>query len=269
MTRSQLCASDSFALFNLLTSEELLDEVEKLLPEHREPLFSPTEVLSMFVSQTLSEDRSCQKVVNDSAVRRAKSGMSQCSSNTSAFCRARCRLPLALPCKLGKHIARMIGEHIPLAWLWRGRPVRLVDGAVFAMPDTEENQKTYPQPTSQKEGLGFPQCRNVGLICLASGALLDCATGACRGKGNDEQSLLRSMLGGLERDDVLLGDAFYATYFLLCALRAKGVDGVFEQHGARARKTDFRRGKRLGTKDHIVEWKKPKIQARVDGQEKL
>lgn len=59
--RSQLCASDSYALFNLLTSEELLDEVEKLLPEHRERLFPPTEVLSMFISQALSEDRSCRR----------------------------------------------------------------------------------------------------------------------------------------------------------------------------------------------------------------
>ena len=65
------------------------------------------------------------------------------------------------------------------------------------------------------------------------------------------------MLDTLHHGDVLLGDAFYATYFLFCALMDKGVDCVFEQHGARRRSTDFRTGERLGTKDHIVELKKP------------
>mgnify|MGYP000234665215 CR=1 FL=1 len=72
-------------------------------------------------------------------------------------------------------------------------------------------------------------------------ALLDTAMGPCVGKGSDEQSLLRKLLDTLEADDILLGDAFYATYFLLAALIGGGVDGVFEQHGARKRSTDFSR----------------------------
>ncbi|MRB67655.1 IS4 family transposase, partial [Bacillus thuringiensis] len=82
----------------------------------------------------------------------------------------------------------------PVDWHWRGRPVRLVDGATVALPDTTENQEAYPQPRSQKPGLGFPLCRLVSIICLASGAVLDTAMGPCRGKGSDEQLLLRSML---------------------------------------------------------------------------
>jgi IS4 transposase len=46
---------------------------------------------------------------------------------------------------------------------------------------------------------------------------------------------------------------------LLCALQAKGVDGVFEQQGARRRSTDFRRGQRLGQRDHLIELQKPKV----------
>lgn len=87
----------------------------------------------------------------------------------------------------------------------------------------------------------------MGLICLGSGAVLDAAISACRGKGSDEQSLLRRQLNTLVRGDVLLGDAFYATYFLLCALVERGVDAVFEQHGSRQRTTDFGLGERLGS----------------------
>jgi hypothetical protein len=99
----------------------------------------------------------------------------------------------------------------------------------------------------------------VGLVCLGSGAVLDAAIGRYRGKGGDEQSLLRSMLDTLERGDLLLGDAFYATYFLLCTLRDRGVDAVFEQHGSRQRTTDFRRGQRLGQRDHLIVLQKPVI----------
>ncbi len=182
--RKQLSAPDTYALFDLLTSDQMVDQVEQLLPEHRERLFPPTEVLSMFIAQALCEDHSCQKVVNDSAVRRAQSALGRCSTNTSAYCRARSRLPVELPRQLSRYSAQLIGQYVPSDWLWRGRPVRLVDGATLAMPDTPENQALYPQPTSQKAGLGFPQCRMVGLICLASGALLDCGTGPCRGKGS-------------------------------------------------------------------------------------
>src|ERR1035437_7718415 len=57
--------SDAFCFFNQLTSPELFDALEALLPEHRERLFPPTEMLSMFMAQALKPDRSCQGIVND------------------------------------------------------------------------------------------------------------------------------------------------------------------------------------------------------------
>ena len=67
--------SDAYAFFNLLTSKQLLDKVESLLPEHRERVFPPTETLSMFLAQALSADRSCQKAVDDAAVKRLAAGL--------------------------------------------------------------------------------------------------------------------------------------------------------------------------------------------------
>jgi hypothetical protein len=125
------------------------------------------------------------------------------------------------------------------------------------LPDTEENQAAFPQSSSQKAGLGFPICRLVALLCLGSGALLDAAMGPCEGKGSDEQSLLREMLDTLQSEDILLGDAFYATYFLLWELIRGGVDGLFEQHGARKRSTDFSKGEKIGVRDHLIILSKP------------
>ena len=250
--------TDAYAFFNLLTGPQLLDGIEALMPDHRERLFPPTETLSMFLAQVLSADGSCRQAVNDAALKRLVGGLPSCSTSTSAYCQARSRLPLEMIWTLACHVAGIVAEAPPSWWHWQGRRVRLVDGATVILADTEENQAAYPQPSSQKPGLGFPICRMVGLFCLASGALLNAATAPCEGKGSDEQSLLRGMLDTLEQGDILLGDAFYPTYFLLCELMRRGIDGVFEQYGARKRSTDFRTGEKLGGRDHLIVLKKPK-----------
>jgi hypothetical protein len=254
---SQVRNSDAYSFFNLLTGPALFDKVESLLPQHRERRFPPTETLSMFVAQALSADRSCQQAVDEAAMKRLAAGLAPCSTHTGAYCRARMRLPVEMVTTLAGYVGQWISAHAPDAWHWRGRPVHLVDGTTVRMPDTPANQAAYPQPCTQKPGLGFPLCRMVGLVCLGSGAVLQAAIGGYKGKGSDEQSLLRSILDTLEHGDLLLGDAFYATYFLLCTLRERGIDAVFEQYGARQRSTDFRVGKRLGVRDHLITLQKP------------
>jgi hypothetical protein len=248
---------DSIAMFNLLTGPQLLNQVEALLPEHRERLFPPTETLSMFLAQALSADGSCQQVVNDAMVKRVIAGLRPGSTDTGGYCKARRRLPLTMISSLARDVGNMVTQGAPSTWQWRSRQVRLVDGATVTLPDTPENQAAYPQSGRQAAGLGFPICRMVALLCLVSGALLDAATGPCKGKGSDEQTLLRSMLDTLECDDILLGDAYYSTYFLLSELSRRNVDGVFEQYGARKRSTDFSKGEKLGVRDHLIVLTKP------------
>ena len=250
--------SDSHRFFNLLTSPELLSTVEELLPEHRERLFPPTETLSMFLAQALSEDRSCQKVVNDTVVKRVMGGLSPISTATGGYCRARQRLPLAMVSELVLRTGELIDKQIPEQWRWHGRRVHLIDGTTVTMPDTMENQAQFPQQSAQKPGAGFPICRLLGVICLSSGAVLNASTGPFKGKGGDEQTLLRNVLDTFSAGDLVLGDAYFGGYFLLASLLDKGVDAVFEQMGARKRVTDFRKGTRLGPKDHLVELTKPK-----------
>ena len=251
-------STDSYEMFDLLTGPQLFDRVKELEPEHRDRLFPPTETLSMFLAQSLSADGSCRHVVNDAMVKRVINGLEPGSTDTGAYCRARARLPETMVSTLSRDVGQIVAEGSASWWHWRGRRVRLVDGATVTLSDTKENQAVYPQPTSQKAGLGFPKCRLVALLCLGSGALLNAATGPCQGKGGDEQTLLRSMLDTVADDDILLGDAYYATYFLLCELVRRNVDGLFEQYGARKRSTDFRKGTKLGVRDHLVVINKPR-----------
>ena len=71
-----------------------------------------------------------------------------------------------------------------------------------------------------------------------------------------EVSLFRQLYVHLQAGDVALGDRMFGTFADICLLLARGVDSAFRMHGAR--KTDFRKGKRLARWDHIVQWIKPK-----------
>ena len=248
-------ATDAVEFFNVLTSPALLETTESVLPEHSERLYPPTVVLSMFMRQVLEADGSCQKAVNGWAAQRAADGLSPSSVRTGGYCRARQRLPLEMVSALTHETGRLLSEKALAQWLWRGRTVKLVDGTGISMPDTEENQAVYPQPSSQAPGVGFPLARLVMVICLATGAALDMAVGPHSGKGTGELGLVRSLLKGFRPGDVMLADALYCNYFLIATLMGAGVDVLFEQNGSRI--TDFRRGRSLGTRDHIVHWPKP------------
>jgi len=253
--RQRAQSSHAVGFFNILTSPQLVQATEALLPEHRERLYPPTVTLSMFMRQTLESDGSCQKAVNGWAAQRAADGLRGCSVRTGAYCRARQRLPLEMVQALTHKTGELLSQKALRQWQWRGRAVKLVDGTGLSMPDTPENQAVYPQPSTQAPGLGFPLARLVAVICLATGAALDVAIGPHAGKGSGELSLVRGLLGRFAAGDVMLADALYCNYFLIAAMLDKDVDAVFKQNGARI--TDFRRGWSLGTRDHIVFWPRP------------
>jgi hypothetical protein len=241
--------------FNILTGPELLEMTEALLPEHRERLYPPTVTLSMFIKQSLAFDRSCQRAVDSWAAQRAAEGLRVASIRTGAYCRARSRLPLEMIVALTRESGRLLSHRAQRQWCWRGRCVKLADGTGISMPDTAENQGRFPQPASQAEGVGFPLVGLVGIVCLSSGAVLEAAIGAHASKGQSEQDLFRGLWGTLHSGDVLLADALYCSYFQIATLQAAGVDVLLEQHGSR--NTDFRRGRSLGKRDHLVSWPKP------------
>jgi len=114
LIQSQRSNSDCYRVFNLLTSDTLLDKVEEQLPDHRERLFPPTETLAMFITQALSADRSCQNIVNQAAIQRLIGRLPSCSTHTGrGYCRARQRLPLPMITELPRHPGRLVDDFTP------------------------------------------------------------------------------------------------------------------------------------------------------------
>lgn len=136
--------------------------------------------------------------------------------------------------------AQNLEEKVTTEYLWCGRSVKVIDGSSISMPDTTENQKAYPQPSSQKKSCGFPiakignECGDkklsqpsyldldtqVGITLkqgwlnfssFASGVLFSLATGAAIAVVIDvlnthDIKLARKLYDFLNRGDVLLGD---------------------------------------------------------------
>ncbi len=150
----------------------------------------------------------------------------------------------------------MIHRQARPSWLFQGRPVKIIDGSTVTMPDTPENQAAYPQLKTQKPGLGFPIARLLVVFSLAVGTVLEAAIGPYQGKQTSELALLRLVLDQFQPGDIVLADRFFCSYWVIAALKARGVDVVVRLH--QARKADFRRGRRLGREDHAVIWTKPK-----------
>jgi putative transposase len=223
--------------------------------ETAQAFWTPALTLWTFLSQVLHGGmKSCRAAVTRAFLAMALT-RPLASLDTGNYCRARAKLPTALLKQLTLGIGDRLEEAAPQSWLWHKRNVTLVDGFTASMPDTPANQKEYPQPKTQKPGLGFPLLRAVILLSLATASARGLAVGPYQGKESGETALLRSLLDQLQAGTIVVADRFYCSYFMLAMLQSHGVDVVMRLH--QKRKCDFRRGQRLGSKDHVVVWHKP------------
>ena len=225
-------------------------------------IYSPLVTLWVFLGQVLSADHSCRAAVARLIAHRISQKESPCSAETGAYCQARKRLPEEFFSNVARQTGCALETDVDRHWLWKRRRVYVYDGSSVSMPDTLENQRAYPQPDTQKPGLGFPLARIAAVFSLSCGAILD--LGICRyaGKGQSELGLLRTLWTIFRPGDVFLADRLMCTWTEMVMLKQRGVDCVcrFTSH----RTADFRRGERLGNGDHIVTWLKPQRPRSVD-----
>jgi hypothetical protein len=240
--------------------EELAPElVHEILDElgcgFRQRIYTPMVTLSVFLWQMLNDGRCCVKAVAQLMAYRIATGQKPCSPDTNPYCRARQRLPEELFQRLVQNTGKRLQQSVPEEWLFHGRRVKSVDGTTVSMPDTPENQQEYPQPKSQKPGVGFPLARLVVIFCVVTGAVLEMAISPYRGKLTGETVLFRTLWERLETGDIVLADRYFCSFADIALLRTRGVDVVYRKH--QKRPSNFRRGKRLGKYDHLITWQKP------------
>lgn len=253
--RARFAQSAGAVLGDVIPRQLLMQWVVEECGRWRDRLYGPLQTLLLFIEQVLGADHSCQDAVARGLSARVAAGQSMCSLNSGPYCKARQRLALGLIERIGREVGKNICAEQPAHWLWRGRHVKLVDGTTVSMPDTPGNQANFPQSGEQKAGLGFPLARLVAIVSLSCGAVLEWASGPCKGKSTGETALMWELAHKLKRGDIVIADRFYAGYFMITRMMSLGVDIVMRQH--QRRHTDFRRGQRLGVRDHVVTWERP------------
>jgi Transposase DDE domain len=253
---------DSVLFSSVLTVQDIVDLISQTCVETCDRIFTPLVTLCTFLRQIHSDDPSCRAAVARLNATRAAQGLAPGSPLTGGYCKARQRLPETLLHRLVPLSGQRLQQQVPTAWHWHGRAVKIVDGSGVSMPDTEANQQDYPQPGSQAPGVGFPVARLVVVFSLACGAVLAAAVGRLQGKQTSEPMLFHSLHAHLERDDVVLADRYYCSYWEIALLLGLGIDVVMRLH--QRRKVDFRHGQQLGHEDHVVSWTKPVRPAWMD-----
>ena len=258
-----------FACNEGLPFADILSEasIRKVLHEHdvkfRDRMFSPVTTIWGFLTQVLSEDHSCRDAVSQIIAHRAASGQTTCSPNTAGYCKARSRIPAAVLSTLAMQTAKELQTCVHDPWKWNGRSVFIVDGSHVSMPDTPENQAEYPQPPTQKPGLGFPLARITVLLSLATGACHDLEIAPYKGKGTGEKTLFQRMYDTLNPGDVVLADALFDDYFIACELCNRQIDIV-------ARAQYERVGSRIALSkpdDDIIVWQRPNKPRGMTGEQ--
>lgn len=253
---NQFCKSDTLFFHSSLSKKVIYEACKSLGYRFRERVYTPAITIWMFVGQVLSHDHSCRDAVTRLNVWRVAHGKNPCDTDTTAYCDARQRLPEKLVLDLARNTGLDCASKAKSSWLWMDRMVKVVDGFTVTMPDTDENQKEYPQPKSQKVGVGFPVVRAVMIFSLAVGAVLEVALAKYAGKLTGETNLLRTLFDTLLPGEILLADCYFATYWILATAWQKEFDVVVKAH--HGRKIDFRKGIKLGSCDQIIGYPRPK-----------
>lgn len=206
-----------------------------------------------FLWQVVNAGSSCRRVVRQLQAFFQFYHNESIDEQDGAYCQARRRLPMAKLQSIFRRVATSAEQRASSQPRWKGRAVKFLDGTTVSLADSPKNQKSYPQPSNQKEGCGFPVIKLVGLFSLASGALIDYVTDTLHAS---ELQLFRKLMDWFQAGEIMLSDRHFSDYATLAMLLDRGADAVCRLH--QARRSDFRQGRGIGSNDRLVTWKKPR-----------
>ena len=240
-------------LFESVLSPDFLEGID---PTQRQRSFGHIPVFWAWLAQILEGNASCSKALGLIQSWYQASGLPAPTGGTSGYCMARVNLQEDFLEQIAHRITNTLGQRIGSVDRWHGLTLKAIDGSSVQLMDTEANQKAYPQPSSQKQGCGFPVMGIHGVVNLSHGGWEGFVT--CDSRRHDARAAAH-LLKHVEEGDLLLADRAYCSYELIArATQERKAHVLMRLHQARHRKLDWRRGKRISPTERLVTWKKPK-----------
>jgi hypothetical protein len=252
-------------------TQQLDDQlIEEVCRQHghtwRERILTPVFTVQLFLLQILWGNTACDHLPRLTGRR----------FTGEAYCKARSKLPLAVLQELLTRITSAMLQASDATSLWHGHRLWLMDGTGLSMPDTPELQRHFGQPGGQRTGCGFPVAHCVALVHAATGLVQRLITAPLR---THDMALAWQLDQAMRAGDVLVADRAYSSYAHLSLLFQRGVQSVMRAHprlridftarrphappgkprtGAERGRPYSRWVRRLGKRDQVVEWYRPK-----------
>jgi hypothetical protein len=219
-------------------------------PNSRHCIYTLQRTFWCFLWQCLNLCAPNREVVRQLQALMTLQGAGSISSEDGAYCTARQRLPESLLTAALTKLAQACESAAPATGFLRDRPLKVVDGTVLTLPDTEDNQAEYPQVSTMAKGCAFPLLKVVAVFSMLSGAIEAVSSGALR---VSEFQLLYRLASFFKPNDIVLGDRGFGNGSVLAWLQSLKVDFIARSD----RQVDGRRREeRLGKNDWIVVWQR-------------
>lgn len=216
----------------------------------RERPYSVRRTWWCFLWQMLQCNASCRQVVAQVQAQRLLTGQRPVAAATGAYCQARGRLPESLMVAALHASAAAADQRVVPDSALQGRVLKVLDGTTLTLPDTAKNRRAYPQPVTQKPGVGLPQLHLLVVWSARGGGVLDYVRGSNR---DGEMRLLHRLLPRLSPGDITVYDRAAGHYVACALLRGQQADLISR---VTIRKIDWRHGVRLGPDERLVTWQK-------------
>ena len=227
-----LCSSPSFLQqpglpFSSVLSEERIEQVFReadasFADDEQDSVYTPEITLRAFLSQVLfkAEQRSCLAAVWRVAVFLVALGEKACSKNTGAIVGRGPRFPRqsSVSWRSSPHLPPE--KDLPEEYLWLGRHAeagrRLHGQHAGHGPESGGD----PQAATQKPGLGVSAGALRGAVLAGHRHGARSGDRTVFGKANRRDGALPGKtMAGLESGDIIVGDCYFCSYFMICLLR--------------------------------------------------
>lgn len=223
----------------------------------RERHYDNVTVFWTWLAQILEANASLSKAVSLVQAWSADAGLKEPSADTGAYSKARNRIKLSFLKLVRERVNAWLNARIREEDKYKGLVVKSLDGSSVQLDDTPDNQRVYPQPTSQKPGCGFPVMGVMGVLNHAHGGWEDFAVGE---QITHDAPVAHKLLHNFSTGDLVCADRAFCTYELITSLLQRGAHSVMRLHQARHRVLDFRRGRKITKSQRLVTWRKPRSQ---------
>lgn len=262
LTISQIVGQFKTDVGKALSAETIENICDYVGHVWRDCILTPMTTVHVFLVQILHGNTACSALARLAGLTFA----------ASTYCNARARLPLAVFEELLRRVCDALHPEIDDDSRWHGHRTWTLDGSSFSMSDTPELQGHFGQPGAQAKGCGFPVAHMLALFHAGTGLLLRVLASPLR---THDMHHAAKMHPEMDEGDILVADRGLASYVHLALLFLRKMHALFRCHQQQI--VDFRVGRkhtgqrkpqkglprsryvrRLGRRDQLVEYTKPK-----------